>query len=105
VPNLFMSNPAWDVQTNIIKVSDCRINTLRNTRDQSSLLLNNLTRVKKVCVSCGVQDGPKNSTSPFLPWMSQNATKGLIALKTEIHYDQTAMGLPPVTSVVFLVAK
>jgi hypothetical protein len=30
------------------------------------------------------------------------ATKGLIALTPEIDYDQTAMGLPPVTSVVFI---
>jgi hypothetical protein len=33
------------------------------------------------------------------------ATKGLIALTPEINYDKTAMGLPPVTFVVFLIAK
>jgi hypothetical protein len=33
------------------------------------------------------------------------ATKGLIALTPGIDYDQTAMGLPPVTSAVFLVPK
>jgi hypothetical protein len=31
--------------------------------------------------------------------------KGLIALTPEIDYDQTAMGLPPVTSAIFLIAK
>jgi hypothetical protein len=33
------------------------------------------------------------------------ATKGLIALTPEIDYNNTAMGLPPVTSTVFLIAK
>jgi hypothetical protein len=33
------------------------------------------------------------------------ATKGLIALTPEIDCDQTAIGLPPVTSSVFLLAK
>jgi hypothetical protein len=33
------------------------------------------------------------------------ATKGLIALKPEIDCDQMAMGLPPVTSAVFIIAK
>jgi hypothetical protein len=37
--------------------------------------------------------------------MLYKATKGLIALIPEIDYDQTAMGLPPVMSVVFLIAK
>jgi hypothetical protein len=32
-------------------------------------------------------------------------TKGLIALTPEIGYDQTAVGLSPATSVVFLIAK
>jgi hypothetical protein len=32
-------------------------------------------------------------------------TKGPTALTAEIEYDQTAMGLPPVTSVVCLIAK
>jgi hypothetical protein len=31
--------------------------------------------------------------------------KGLIAFTPEIDYDQTAIGLPPFTSVVFLIAK
>jgi hypothetical protein len=31
--------------------------------------------------------------------------KGLIALTTEIDYEQTEMGLPPVKSAVFLMAK
>jgi hypothetical protein len=31
--------------------------------------------------------------------------KGLIALTPEIDYDQTAMNLPPVMSVVLLIAK
>jgi hypothetical protein len=34
-----------------------------------------------------------------------NANKGLIALTPEIDCDQTAMGLPPFTSAVFLIAK
>jgi hypothetical protein len=34
----------------------------------------------------------------FLPRMSLKATKGL-------DYDRTAMGLPPVTSAVLLIAK
>jgi hypothetical protein len=33
------------------------------------------------------------------------ATKGLIAFAPEIDFDQTAMGLPPVTSAVLLIAK
>jgi hypothetical protein len=33
------------------------------------------------------------------------ATKGLIAFVPEIDCDQTAMGLPPVTSAIFLIAK
>jgi hypothetical protein len=47
----------------------------------------------------------KNSTSLFLPWMSIKATKGSIALAPEIDSDQAAIGLPPVTSAVFLIAK
>jgi hypothetical protein len=47
----------------------------------------------------------KNSTSLFLPWMSQKATKGLTGSPPEIDCNQTAMGLPPVTSAVFLIAK
>jgi hypothetical protein len=31
--------------------------------------------------------------------------KGLSARKPKMDYDQTAMGLPPVTSTVFLIAK
>jgi hypothetical protein len=31
--------------------------------------------------------------------------EGLIALTPEIDYDQMAMGLPPVTFVVYLIAK
>jgi hypothetical protein len=46
-----------------------------------------------------------NSISPFLPWLSYKSTKGLTALSLEMDYDQTAMGLPPVTSAVFLLAK
>jgi hypothetical protein len=41
----------------------------------------------------------------FLPWMSQKATKGITALTLEIDCDQTTMGLPLVTSAVFLIAK
>jgi hypothetical protein len=37
--------------------------------------------------------------------MSYKATIGLIAFTPEINCDQTAMGLPPVTSAVFLTAK
>jgi hypothetical protein len=33
------------------------------------------------------------------------ATKGLTTLKSEIDYDNTAMGLPPVTFAAFLIAK
>jgi hypothetical protein len=33
------------------------------------------------------------------------ATKGLIAFTPEIDYDQTAMGLPPVTFAILLIAK
>jgi hypothetical protein len=45
-----------------------------------------------------------NSTSQFLPWMSLKATKGL-TLTPEMDCDQTTMGLIPVTSRVFLIAK
>jgi hypothetical protein len=37
--------------------------------------------------------------------MSKKATKVLIALTPDVDCDQTAMGLPPVTSAVFLMAK
>jgi hypothetical protein len=37
--------------------------------------------------------------------MSEKAAKGLIALTPEIDCDQTAMGLPPVSSEGFLIAK
>jgi hypothetical protein len=37
--------------------------------------------------------------------MSLKATKGLIALTPEIDCNKTAMGLPPVTSAVFLIAN
>jgi hypothetical protein len=47
----------------------------------------------------------KNSTSLFLPWMSLKSTKGLTASPPGIDYDQTVMGLPPVASAVFLIAK
>jgi hypothetical protein len=35
----------------------------------------------------------------------KNSTKGLIALTLEIDCDQTAMGFPPDSSVVSLIAK
>jgi hypothetical protein len=34
-----------------------------------------------------------------------NVTKGLIALTPEIDCSKTAIGLPPVTSAVFLIVK
>jgi hypothetical protein len=37
--------------------------------------------------------------------MSQKATKGLTALTPVIGCDQMALGLPSVTSAVFLIAK
>jgi hypothetical protein len=37
--------------------------------------------------------------------MSKKATKGLIALTPEIDCNKMAMGLPPVTSAVFLIAN
>jgi hypothetical protein len=40
-----------------------------------------------------------------LSWKSLKATKGLIALTPEIDCNKTAMALPPVTSVVFLIAN
>jgi hypothetical protein len=43
----------------------------------------------------------KNSTSPFLPCMSQRGTKEL-KFTPEIDCDQPAMGLPSVMSVIFL---
>jgi hypothetical protein len=36
---------------------------------------------------------------------SMDVVKGLIAFTPEIEYDQTAMGLPPVTSAVLLIAN
>jgi hypothetical protein len=44
-----------------------------------------------------------NSTPPFLPWMPEKAATGLIALKSEMDWDQTAMGLPPVPSAIILI--
>jgi hypothetical protein len=41
----------------------------------------------------------------FLPRMSLEATKGLIALTHEVDCDQTAMSLSPATSAVSLIAK
>jgi hypothetical protein len=37
--------------------------------------------------------------------MKDNATKGKIAFTPKIDYDQTAMGLPPVTSAVLFITK
>jgi hypothetical protein len=37
--------------------------------------------------------------------MSIKATKGLTALTPEIDYDQSAIGLPPITSAVLLIAN
>jgi hypothetical protein len=56
-------------------------------------------------VSGGVRDRKKNSIYPFFPWMSEKVTKGLTALKLQMDCDQMAMGLPPVTSSVFLIAN
>jgi hypothetical protein len=36
---------------------------------------------------------------------AEKATKGFIALTSEIDCDQTAKGLPPVTFAVFLIVK
>jgi hypothetical protein len=47
----------------------------------------------------------KNNASPFLPWMSNKAAKQLIALTPEMVCEETAMGLLPVTSALFLIAK
>jgi hypothetical protein len=57
-----------------------------------------------VCVSCGIRDKIKEYLS-YLPWMSYKATKELITFASEIDCDQTAMGLPPVTTAVLLTAK
>jgi hypothetical protein len=46
----------------------------------------------------------KNTISPFLPRMSQKATKG-IALIQEMDCDQTMINLLPVTSAVFVIAN
>jgi hypothetical protein len=37
--------------------------------------------------------------------MSKNATKGFIAVTSEIDCDQRVIGLPPVTSAELLIAK
>jgi hypothetical protein len=37
--------------------------------------------------------------------MSEKATKGLIALTPDIDCNKTEIGLPPVTSAVFLIAN
>jgi hypothetical protein len=42
----------------------------------------------------------KNSTAPFLLWMSYKATKGSTVLTPDIDGDQTALDLLPVTSAV-----
>jgi hypothetical protein len=53
-------------------------------------------------VSCGVQDNKRIAALPF----SHGCPKmRLIALTPEIDYDQTAVGSPPVKTVVFLIAK
>jgi hypothetical protein len=46
----------------------------------------------------------KNSTA-FLPRKSKKATKGYTGFTPAMYCDQTAMGLPPVTSAVVLIAK
>jgi hypothetical protein len=52
---------------------------------------------------------PKHGGALFLPWMydihGKKSSKGLTAIPPEIDCDHTAMGLPPVTSAVFLIAK
>jgi hypothetical protein len=52
-------------------------------------------------VLCGVQDENKRM-APLL--FSMDDVKDDV-VKHEIDCDQTAMGLPPVTSVIFLIAK
>jgi hypothetical protein len=47
----------------------------------------------------------KNRTSPLFPWMSLEETKGSAAHPQEIICNQTAMGVPPVASALFLIAK
>jgi hypothetical protein len=56
---------------------------------------------------CRVVSGitKKNSTSPYLLWMLYKATKGLTALPPELDCKQMAMGLPRLTSAVFLKAN
>jgi hypothetical protein len=43
--------------------------------------------------------------SLFRPYLTMKVDKGLIALTPEIDCNKTAMGLPPVTSAVFLIAN
>jgi hypothetical protein len=47
----------------------------------------------------------QNSTPLFLPWMSYKATKGQTPSPPEVDCNQTAMGLPPIISAVFAIAK
>jgi hypothetical protein len=61
--------------------------------------------IRRLClVACGVRDKIKNSTSVS----SIDVVKGDLRINSntpEIDCDQTAMGLPPVTSAVLLMAK
>jgi hypothetical protein len=52
-------------------------------------------------LSLGYQD----RRIPPLPFFHGCHTKGLIAITPEIDCNKTAMGLPPVTSAVFLIAN
>jgi hypothetical protein len=53
-------------------------------------------------VSC---PGQNKRIAPLSFFHGCQATKGLIALTPEVNCDQTAMGFPPSTSAVFLIAK
>jgi hypothetical protein len=58
-------------------------------------------------LSSRVESGTKiKEKHLFLSSMDvEKATKGLIALTSEIDCNQTAIGLPPVMSAVFLIPK
>jgi hypothetical protein len=53
---------------------------------------------------CLVRYLGQNKRIAPIPFMDV-VKEGLIALTPEIDYDQMAMGLPPVTFVVYLIAK
>jgi hypothetical protein len=59
----------------------------------------------RIAVSYGVRDKTKEKHFSLSSVDVIKGDKGLTTFPPEIDYNQTAMGLPPLTSAVFLIIK